>query len=575
MNILFSPEIWASVGLLLIGQIARAVSYRNLVSDLKLFRIREILTLNSMGSLFNLIGPYRIGDLARCAYLTKRGLGLKVAIASLILERLLDFWIFVFILALMHSAGLTKLSVWLSLTIAVGLTLVICALLANASSRFREFLSIDSLSVVWRSKVLKFAGGIFFSWVTTIVGLYILNFQYPGLLETWISWNRSFGEPFSPLIARDLTLIVSLVLPLFIIISASQLIKTPGSSIRKVLSRMADNTQNVEIHLKKYSTPFSGSGCEIFTAEVLPQIVTFGNSFLCKIEPRGRTNSLAAQGDFMREYEDIYNFPKVLDSGAISNYNYLIMEKIGGDNQSTSASDFLSLTQNTSDIQRQKLLKELVQFLLNVKGSDTVRLENEFYAELRRAELNSRLQNSLAVVKLHQSASRLSHPQHIQRFSEVVAEVQFLLEKLFTVDSNRPSHGDATLSNFLFQKSESGYKIRALDPNPRVKVGRIEFDLGKIRQSTYTQYENVLNNPQVVSLGITAFREILAADQTAPIFESILVELEQEKKIDIDLVKLFHLTHLIRMIPYKYRDGDTYANFWIEVTNEVFETSFR
>jgi hypothetical protein len=108
-----------------------------------------------------------------------------------------------------------------------------------------------------------------------------------------------------------------------------------------------------------------------------------------------------------------------------------------------------------------------------------------------------------------------------------------------------------------------------------VQIGRLEFDLGKIRQSTHTQYEKILQNPDIVSRGVAGFREILAADQTAPIFESILAELEQEQLINLDLVKLFHITHLIRMIPYKYQDGNDYANFWIDVTNEVFDMSFK
>ena len=575
MDVLFSPEIWVSVGLLLIGQIVRAVSYRNLVSDLKLFRIREILTLNSAGSLFNLIGPYRIGDVSRFLYLRKRGLGLKVAVVSIILERLLDYWIFAIILTLMHLVGFTELSVRLPLAIAISLTLATFALLAKANPKFRNGLNVESFSVVWRNKLFNFAGGILFSWLVTILGLYILNFQYEGLFETWLSWNRSFGEPFSPLVARDLTLIVSLVLPLLIIILASQLIKTPGSTVRKIMSGFATHRRYVDIRVDRFSTSYSGSGCDIYIAEINPEIENYGNSFLCKIEPRGRSNFLAVQAAFMTEFKEIYNFPRVLDSGAISNYNYLIMEKIGLSNQSKPARDFLELTHNSTDFQRQRLLKDLVRFLLSVESSQSEPFDKEFQAGLRRAKLNARLENSLAVVKLHQPFSASGHQKRVERFSEVVGEVQVLLQKLFAIDSNRPSHGDATLSNFLFQESAVGYEIRAIDPNPRVQIGRIEYDLGKIRQSTLSQYENILNNPQIVSRGMVGFKEILAADRTAPIFEKILVELGQEQQIDLDLVKLFHITHLIRMIPYKYRDGDAYANFWIDVTNEVFDMSFE
>jgi len=575
VNLPFSPSVWVSVGLLLIGQIVRAVSYRNLVSDLKLFRIREILTLNSAGSLFNLIGPYRVGDVSRFLYLRKRGLGLKVAVVSIILERLLDYCIFAIILTLMHLVGFTELSVRLPLAIAIGLTLATFALLAKVSRKFRNFLNIESFSVVWRNKFFNFAKGILFSWLVTILGLYILNFKYEGLFETWVSWNRSFGEPFSPLVARDRTLIASLVLPLIIIIVASQLIKTPGSTVRKVLSGFATDRKNFDIRVDRFSTSYSGSGCDIYIAEVDSHVENYGNSFICKIEPRGRSNFLAVQGAFMTEFKEIYNFPRVLDSGAISNYNYLIMEKIGLSNHSAPARDFLELTQDSTDLRRQRLLKDLVRFLLGAEGPQSEPFDREFEAGLRRAKLNARLENSLAVVKLHQPFSISGRQKRVERFSEVVREVQVLLQKLFTSDSNRPSHGDATLSNFLFQESADGYQIRAIDPNPKVQIGRIEYDLGKIRQSTLSQYENILNNPQIISRGLVGFKEILAADQTAPIFEQILVELGQEQQINLDLVKLFHITHLIRMIPYKYRDGDAYANFWIDVTNEVFEMSFK
>lgn len=68
-------EFWIAGLLLITSQIYRSSALRNLVSDVHVFRLRDIIALNSAASLLNVIGPARLGDIFRFLFLARKGLG--------------------------------------------------------------------------------------------------------------------------------------------------------------------------------------------------------------------------------------------------------------------------------------------------------------------------------------------------------------------------------------------------------------------------------------------------------------------------------------------------------------------
>jgi hypothetical protein len=86
-------------------------------------------------------------------------------------------------------------------------------------------------------------------------------------------------------------------------------------------------------------------------------------------------------------------------------------------------------------------------------------------------------------------------------------------------------------------------------------------------------YEETLHSPENIKLGVAEFisRKSLNAN------EAVLLELIEMKKMEINLnlVHLFHLTHLIRILPYQYKNGLSHVKYWQDVVIYQFESRFK
>ena len=65
----------------------------------------------------------------------------------------------------------------------------------NCSELYYDFISIKELG--------KYFGKLAISWLCALGAVAILNIKKEGFLVTWINWNVSLGEPFTPLISRN------------------------------------------------------------------------------------------------------------------------------------------------------------------------------------------------------------------------------------------------------------------------------------------------------------------------------------------------------------------------------------
>ena len=117
------------------------------------------------------------------------------------------------------------------------------------------------------------------------------------------------------------------------------------------------------------------------------------------------------------------------------------------------------------------------------------------------------------------------------------------------------------------------FRIRAIDPNPRVLIGRQEYDFGKIMQSVDSMYEETLLRPEVIEMGIEGFIKRAQLNTNSNVFVESLQS--RNPNIDLHLMQLFHLTHLIRIIPYQYKHGMKNVQYWKEVINYQFEKNFK
>ena len=86
-------------------------------------------------------------------------------------------------------------------------------------------------------------------------------------------------------------------------------------------------------------------------------------------------------------------------------------------------------------------------------------------------------------------------------------------------------------------------------------------------------YEETMHNPDSIVLGIDNFISIKSNNSN----EAQLIDLIKLKgnEIDLELVHLFHLTHLVRILPYQHRRGPTHVKYWQDVITYQFESQFK
>ncbi len=567
MQLIANAEFWIAALLLVASQISRSSALRNLVSDVHVFRLRDIIALNSAASLLNVVGPARMGDILRIFFLARKGLGIKFAFSVVLLERLFDLTV-----VLLFAITLKE-------SLEIGIFYFVCSLLILTSfvvlivkfrlpSRF-DFLELNQIRhFVSRNDLRKYFGKLGQSWVLALGAAAILNIKKEGFLLVWLNWNAKLGEPFAPLISRNQFLLGILLLPLLALLATTVLFRNSAQVALDSLKKVAENEDfAIEIFKPIYSE-FSGSGCDIFTAS---GPVKFGEhsqrSLICKVEPKSRLNFLQAQAEFMRANQELFDFPKVHTVAKTANYNLIVMDNIQDFSTGLQSKNYASIIRDAPATDIKPLLHEVVNFLIDNK----YRSANRVVAPSIDALLSriDRVSAFCAIQGTYGSRSGIDG----KGFEATLTEISRLLKQKFEADIDAPSHGDATLSNFIRQETHLGFRIRSIDPNPRVRIGRIEYDLGKIFQSVSSMYEETIHNPEFIELGIAGFISRKSNNSS----EGLLLDLIQsnEKEIDLELLHLFHLTHLVRILPYQYRSGPRFVKYWQDVIIHQFECKFK
>ncbi len=567
MQLVANIEFWIAGLLLIASQVYRSSALRNLVADVHVFRLRDIIGLNSAASLLNVVGPARLGDILRFLFLARKGLGTKFAFLIVLLERLFDLTIvLLFAITLKES---NKIGIALFFGSLFILVFFVVSLLNFTFPSKYDFLGLRQAKHFLAKKDLAtYFVKLTQSWLLALGAASILNIKKEGFLLDWLSWNSKLGEPFTPLISRNQFLLGILLLPLIALLASTVLFRNSSQVASRFLRKVAQREDFQIDYLDRVKSEFSGSGCEIYTASGNSKISKgFQQSLICKVEPKSRLNFLQAQAHFMRNNQELFGFPKIFGVARTANYNLIVMENVQDYPTGLQSGNYASIIRGASQQKRRILLEEVFDFLIEHKLQD-----KGHTVAPKMADLVARMQRVAAFCSI-QGFSGHPNGLHSRSFEMTLTEISRLLQQEYTSDIAAVSHGDATLSNFIRQETESGFKIRAIDPNPRIQIGRIEYDLGKIFQSVSSMYEETMRNPDFIDLGIGGF----ISRKSNFLDEDQLIELIKLKgsQINLELVQLFHLTHLVRILPYQYRHGPAYVKYWQEVITHQFESQFK
>jgi hypothetical protein len=567
VQLIANIEFWIAGLLLIASQIYRSSALRNLVSDVHVFRLRDIIGLNSAASLLNVVGPARLGDIFKFLFLARKGLGAKFAFLIVILERLFDLTVVLLFAITLKESRIVGIALFLGSLLAL---LIFVFLLLNFRFPAKyDFLGFGQVKhFLTRKDLANYFVKLIQCWLLTLAAASILNIKKEGFLLDWLNWNSKLGEPFTPLISRNQFLLGILLLPLIALLVSTVLLRNSSQvashSLRNVARREDFHIENLE----RVRSEFSGSGCDIYTASGTSKAhKDYRQSIICKVEPKSRFNFLQVQADFMRDNRELFDFPKVFSVARTANFNLIVMENIEDYPTGLQSENYASIIRGASRQSRRILLEEVLDFLFENKLQ-----EKEHKVAANNADLAARMGRVAAFCSIqgfHNDRNRI----HGKSFALTLKEISRLLQQEFTSDIAATSHGDATLSNFIRQETSSGFRIRAIDPNPRIQIGRIEYDLGKIFQSVSSMYEETMHNPDFIDLGIDNFISRKSNNSD----EAQLIDLIKLKgnQINLELTHLFHLTHLVRILPYQHRRGPAYVKYWQDVITYQFESQFK
>lgn len=567
MELLANAEFWVAALLLVASQIYRSSALKNLVSEVHVFRLRDIIALNSVSSLLNVLGPARIGDFLRVIFLAKKGLGSKLAILVVLIERLFDL-----VIVLAFATTLSNPSMFQALLFLASLTILLSVILflVKFSLPLRyDFLNFNQIRYFVSTKDLgNYFGKLAISWLLALGAAAILNIKKEGFLASWLNWNANLGEPFTPLISRNQFLLGILLLPLLALLVSTVLFRNSTQVSAHLLNKVAKERGTKIEKPRRLNSRFSGSGCDIFLSSEAGN--SAGNSrlsLICKVEPKSRLNFLQTQAQFMEQNAGIFDFPRVYRVARTANYNLVVMENIQDFSTGLQSENYAEKIRGESKDNVKPYLDEVVSFLI----------ENKFHLSGHHVRpsidsLVSRVDRVAAFCSIQRAYGSKSR-KYVNGFESTLKEITRLLRKEFDCDIEVPSHGDATLSNFIRQETSSSFRIRSIDPNPRIKIGRIEYDLGKISQSVSSMYEDTMQDPGLISEGISGFISRQSGNTAEAQFLDIIRS--ESREINIELMHLFHLTHLIRILPYQYKTGPSFVNYWQDVIVYQFESKIK
>jgi hypothetical protein len=196
------------------------------------------------------------------------------------------------------------------------------------------------------------------------------------------------------------------------------------------------------------------------------------------------------------------------------------------------------------------LVKHIESFHGKSISVNPPKIENETKKSLI-FDLEKRIQRANAFVFL-----ALNHLNAEDRrlYSQVSGVKDRLLSGLKTLESEieiGSSHGDASMSNFLFQDRDETLNVRSIDPNPRFQIGNLEYDLAKVMQSTHALYEFLLTNFASFPVDFLNFKSRRFQLGWGEAFDDSITSLRSQGKIDENLLDFFFILHLFRIAPYK------------------------
>jgi hypothetical protein len=517
-----------------------------------------IFGLNGIGAVVNFFAPFRAGDILRLTLLSKSKLGVKISFYFILVERISDLLIanaIFFLLGFFNpSLEFTSINQIGFLFGALGVSMLLYGkgVIPDKSgiSRTSEFLkSIDM--VFGKKQIFLLFVSLTWSWGLTTCALLILSYDNSGLLQDWVSVNSSYDDPNSMIFEINRVLLVTLIIPLALAFIYSFSLPSPNKLARKTMNDFINEGSKIE-SVSSFNSSYAGSGASLFQSAVYNSVSKTSEKYLVRVENRSGSDLDATS--FMQNAVKAYRFPEVLFVRHFARSRCTVLELITDSGSNAPSKNAFELMIESDRETQVLIIGTLVKHIESFHGKsisvNPPKIENETKKSLI-FDLEKRIQRANAFVFLV-----LNHLNAEDRrlYSQVSGVKDRLLSGLKTLESEieiGSSHGDASMSNFLFQDRDETLNVRSIDPNPRFQIGNLEYDLAKVMQSTHALYEFLLTNFASFPVDFLNFKSRRLQLGWGEAFDDSITILRSQGKIDENLLDFFFILHLFRIAPYK------------------------
>lgn len=607
---------WLLIGmcLFLFGQIIRSIRWQILLPENIRHNKHQLLLYTSIGSLFNTVFPYRIGDLIRAILLSKgiKSVRFSTSLTSILIERMTDsiaILIAVILINLFYPSASLTFAAWM--LVIPGAVFGAWALVSY-SNRFKRLIywasafwnpsiQISILDFFWtlalqikhkRFISLHYIGSSILMWSSYFCSYTCFSLAFPALLPIEVfkifhSDNLSgalttvFETGYGSEVSIGLALF--LLMPILLAVIYSTLFKI-NINILKTRNLFKYLSQNFSLSTFGLPSSFSGKGAysnflhSHFSnnIDLLSKIGAQGFED-CKISRvfNGGSGAITAiiekpQGLSIRKVANLSETQKLEDQ-----YNWL-QSAFNKGLPVTSAFNFTN-HHNLCFYEMPYLLGSIDMYewihAVPIEHSkealnNLIHVISEYHSANSTAEkkagclddyLNVKVIKNISLIKdaVYQLIDPVDFKINGESFS--IREWDFLenvdlLKSILQTTTQTDIHGDLTIDNLVIVGSKSWMLI---DPNPSTIFKSALMDWGKLLQSLHSGYEFFDRDTKVVfdqkSIQYPSYR----SDRYHELFVILLSQLRHKYGASgIKEAYLHEIIHYLRLLPYKFNVND-------------------
>jgi hypothetical protein len=576
-------NVLLTVLLLTIAQILRIYLLNLIAKPYFVIGIRDAMFMNAIGFLFNVISPLRIGEIFRFVFLKLRiETSSPIILSVLLLERIFDIFAITFLSFLF--LGFSK-----SLSVVVLVFLVAFSILKiNFLKFYRGDLQIKSNfstyvylikkfyeNLTWKN-LIKIAITNALIWILYSISILILQDANSNLFKDWLRWNISPYRGIDSFFSTSdeyYGVNIYFVLPILLVgLFVSLLphvnlffldwLKGGSSNFSRVGSYKSkfDYVKKVEFNyilkspLKVYRDNqfLKETGIQVYEGGSGALIYSERDSnYIKKVGFGLQKERLIGQYAFMRENYVRWNFPNVKNGAEINHgFAYQIQKIVNA----VRVDEFLR-SKDITEIQIKKCMANIYKFIetkdpLPQKRSQ-INLKKITFDELWEIKVNQNLSDLRVLApEFFEVPSFNINGIDLDSLECMALKIKKIADRLLFQTNTSQVHGDCTLSNLFI--SDLNDEIISIDPNPVSQLNNTSLDHGKVLQSIWANYENLMISAILLEqrLNSIKFSEEKIAGYTVALnwYQN---ELKNSGSNNFVESQIMCFVHLIRLLPYR------------------------